>query len=228
MSAHNLKACIRRSVGLLAGLGLLLTCLNAGAETVEPDENGWVAYEPPVRTPLWIQDPWTGKSVLTDVGEPNTSLWNGKRITDYEESLNADMAPPLGILTIESLDINVAIYNGTDELVLNRGAGRIKGMARPDEDGNLGISGHRDGYFRVLKDIQIGDQIEIQTATGIQGYEVSSIDIVPKSDVSVLTKSNEKMMTLVTCYPFYFVGNAPKRLIVKANATEFHPDSTGE
>ena len=213
---------------LLAGPVMLMICLAAGAETVEPDEGGWVTYNPPVVIPLWIQDPWTGKNTLTQVGEPDTSLWNAKRITDYEESLEVDSAPPLGILTIDKLDIRVPIYNGTSELSLNKGAGRIKGMARMDEDGNLGISGHRDGYFRVLKDIQVGDEIEVQSTTGVQAYQVSSIDIVPKSDVSVLVKSDEKMLTLVTCYPFYFVGNAPKRYIVKASATDFRPEAAEE
>ena len=165
---------------------------------------------------VWIQDPYTSESVLTAVPEPDTSLWNAKRITDYEEALLVDTEPPLGIITIDKLSIKVPIYNGTDELILNRGAGRIKGMAKMDGDGNLGISAHRDGFFRALKDIELGDDIRIQTTRGIQEYAVTAIDIVPKSDVSVLKPTNEKVLTLVTCYPFYFVGNAPKRYIVTA------------
>ena len=86
-----------------------------------------------------------------------------------------------------------------------------------DEDGNLGISGHRDGFFRVLKDIQVGDDIEIQTTLGVESYAVTSITIIPKSDVSILEPTTEKTLTIVTCYPFYFVGHAPKRYIVKAS-----------
>jgi sortase A len=143
-------------------------------------------------------------------------LWNAKRIEDYEASLKVDTAPPLGILTIEKLDIRVPIYNGTDDLTLDRGAGRIKGMAQMDEVGNLGISGHRDGFFRGLKDIQVGDDIELQTTSGVRTYEVTKIKIIPKEDVSVLEPTEEKILTIVTCYPFYFVGNAPKRYIVTA------------
>jgi LPXTG-site transpeptidase (sortase) family protein len=155
--------------------------------------------------------------VLTYTSDPDTSLWNAARITDYEESLKVETAPPLGIFTIEKLNIKVPIYNGTDDFVLDRGVGRIKGMAKMDEDGNLGISGHRDGFFRVLKDIKVGDDIEIQTTRGVENYAVTSITIIPKSDVSILEPTAEKALTIVTCYPFYFVGHAPKRYIVKAS-----------
>ena len=172
---------------------------------------------------LWIQDPYTSDSVLTSVPEPDTSLWNAKRINDYEASLAVSTAPPLGIMTIPKINVQVPIYNGTDELLLNRGVGRIKGMAKMDEAGNLGIAGHRDGIFRGLKEIQAGDEIEVQTTRGVQMYTVSSITIVPKSDISVLDPSTDKILTLVTCYPFYFIGNAPKRYIVKADAGQFIP-----
>lgn len=167
-------------------------------------------------TQLWIQDPYTSDAVLTSVRDPDTSLWNAAQIDHYEESLKVDTAPPLGILTIDKLNIQVPIYNGTEKFILNRGAGRIKGMAKMDEDANLGISAHRDGFFRGLKDIKVGDDIEIQTTRGVEIYAVTAINIVPKSDVSVLDPQTEKTLTLVTCYPFYFVGNAPKRYIVTA------------
>lgn len=172
------------------------------------------ANDPP--TPVWIQDPYTGENALTIVRSPDQSLWNAQRIKDYDESLKVDTAPPLGILTIEKLNIQVPVYNGTSDFILDRGAGRIKGMARMDEDGNLGISGHRDGFFRALKDIQSGDEILIQTTRGVEKYAVTDINIVPKSEVSVLAPTEDKTLTIVTCYPFYYVGHAPKRYIVTA------------
>lgn len=184
---------------LLAGIGFLMVSTLSAADTQ-----------------LWIQDPYTSDSVLTSVPDPDTSLWNAVRIDDYEASLKVETAPPLGILTIEKLNIQVPIYNGTDDFTLDRGAGRIKGMAKMDEEANLGISGHRDGFFRGLKDIEVGDDIEIQTTRGVEKYAVTEINIVPKSDVSVLDPKTEKTLTLVTCYPFYFVGHAPKRYIVTA------------
>ena len=174
------------------------------------------AEQQPAPSWIWVQDPWTGDTVLTTVQAPDYSLWNRQRVVDYEESLKADLAPPLGVLTIKSLDLQVAIFNGTDDLTLDRGAGRIKGMARTGEDGNLGISGHRDGFFRVFKDIQMGDEIMIQTAGEVEKYEDTDIKIVPKEDHSVLAPTDEKTLTVVTCYPFYFVGHAPERLIVTA------------
>ena len=149
---------------------------------------------------------------------PNQDLWAEKRIREYQESLNVVGEPPLAVLSIGHLDINVPVFNGTDEYNLNRGVGRIKGTAWVDTDGNLGIAGHRDGFFRPLKDIQIGDSMDLQTAGGTVTYEVSSIEIVEPEDISVLSPTLERTLTLVTCYPFYYVGHAPTRFIVKATA----------
>ena len=199
----------------LSGIALFLMLFQVEANS---GQQGGESVQPSATTPIWIQDPYTGDNVLAHVGEPDTSLWNAKRITDYEETLKVNTEPPLGIFTIEKLNINVPIYNGTDEFYLNRGLGRIKGMAKMDEVGNLGISGHRDGFFRVLKDIQLGDDTEIQTTRGVESYAVTSITIIPKSDTSILAPTTDKTLTIVTCYPFYFVGHAPKRYIVKATA----------
>lgn len=168
------------------------------------------------QTWVWIQDPWAGDSVLTMVRAPDQSLWDKTQIKDYEEALNADYPPPLGILTINELNIQVPIFNGTNEHILDRGAGRIKGMARMNDDGNLGISAHRDSFFRGLKDIEPGTVILVQSTHGVEKYEVSNINIVSKSDASVLAPVDQKTLTLVTCYPFYHVGAAPKRMIVTA------------
>lgn len=147
--------------------------------------------------------------------EPDYALWSSKRISDYHEGNEQRDDPPLAILSIDTLDLKVPVYNGTDEINLNRGAGRIKGTARIDSPGNMGIAGHRDGFFRVLKDIQLGDSIDMLTHQGNKEFVVSSITIVDPTDVSVLAPTDDSTITLVTCYPFYFVGHAPKRYIVK-------------
>ncbi|MFC1740346.1 class D sortase [Pseudomonadota bacterium] len=149
---------------------------------------------------------------------PNQELWADKRIREYEESLQVEAGPPLALLTIDEVDIQVPVYNGTDEFNLNRGVGRIIGTAHLEAEGNLGIAGHRDGFFRGLKDVAVGDEIRFQTARGEVLYTVSSILIVDPSDVSVLAPTPERTLTLVTCYPFYYVGHAPKRYIVTATA----------
>ena len=147
--------------------------------------------------------------------EPDYALWSSKRISDYHEGNTQRDDPPLAIMSIASLDLKVPIYNGTDEINLNRGAGRIKGTGWIDSPGNLGIAGHRDGFFRALKDIEIGDSIDMLTHQEKTEFVVSSIIIVDPADVSVLAPTDDSTITLVTCYPFYFVGNAPKRYIVK-------------
>jgi sortase A len=121
-------------------------------------------------------------------------------------------------MKIDTLGIEVPVYDGADDFNLNRGVARISGTARIDRQGNLGIAGHRDGFFRGLKDIGVGDTIDLLTATGEVRYTVSSIVIVDPSDVSVLAPTEGATLTLVTCYPFYYVGHAPKRFIVKATA----------
>lgn len=147
--------------------------------------------------------------------EPNYTLWSNKRINDYHVSNTQRNDSPLAILSIGKLDLKVPVYNGTDEINLNRGAGRIKGTAKIDSPGNLGIAAHRDGFFRVLKDIELGDSIDMLTHQGKKEFVVSSITIVDPTDVSVLAPTEDSTITLVTCYPFYFVGHAPKRYIVK-------------
>ena len=209
---------------ILGGIALLMMFTQIRADTGQQREVSLIESQQALQSYVWIQDPYTGDSVLTVVPEPDKSLWNAARIKDYEDSLKVNAAPPLGILTIRKVNIQVPIYNGTDEFNLNRGAGRIKGMAKMDEVGNLGISGHRDGFFRGLKDMQVGDDILIQTTRGVKKFAVSSINIVPKDDISVLAPTTEKTLTLVTCYPFYFVGHAPKRYIVTAIPNPSFPE----
>jgi len=203
---------------LLAGFMLCMALTQPLTGSAQQTTEDQPLPQPAASIPIWIQDPYTSENVLTYYNEPDQSLWNAKRIADYEESLKVNSTPPLGIFTIEKLNLRVPVYNGTSEHYLNRGVGRIKGMAKMDEVGNLGLSSHRDGFFRGLKDIELGDDIEVQTTRGVESYAVTSITIIPKSDISILEPTSDKTLTIVTCYPFYFVGNAPKRYIVKATA----------
>ena len=106
---------------------------------------------------------------------------------------------------------------GTDDLSLNRAVGHIAGTPRPGENGNVGIAGHRDGFFRGLKDVSTGDTIEIVTPDGVDKYVIDEITVVNPTDVSVLAPRAQPSVTLVTCYPFYFIGSAPQRYIVRAS-----------
>jgi sortase A len=165
--------------------------------------------------PAPAAQPQPATGTARKASEPDFTLWSSKRIEDYYAGHAERTNLPLAIMTIDSLDLKVPVYNGTDEINLNRGAGRIKGTAGINATGNLGIAGHRDGFFRVLKDIEVGDSINLRTAKSRREFVVSSITIVDKADVSVLVPTEDSTITLVTCYPFYFVGHAPKRYIVK-------------
>jgi sortase A len=167
---------------------------------------------------LAIGSPDAASRLETSVASPNLELWAEQRIREYRESLLVEADAPLAVMSIDKLGIQVPVYDGTDEFNLNRGVGRIEGTASVGGAGNLGIAGHRDSFFRGLKDVTIGDGIDLLTVSGTEAYTVSSIEIVDPSDVWVLNPTEEKTITLVTCYPFYYVGHAPKRYIVKATA----------
>jgi sortase A len=123
----------------------------------------------------------------------------------------------LGRIEIPRLGVKVAILEGTTSQTLRLGVGHIEGTALPGENGNIGIAGHRDTYFRALKDIRTNDEIQIQTATGLSRFAVDSVQIVDPGDIGVLAPSAEPALTLVTCYPFHFIGAAPKRFVVHAH-----------
>jgi sortase A len=143
--------------------------------------------------------------------------WSVKRIEAYEDSLAKKTDLPLAILRIPKIDLEVPVFNDTDDLTLNRGVGRILGTAQIARPGNLGIAGHRDGFFRGLKDIEVGDTIELEYFGGEDRYVVSQIQIVLPTDTHVLDATPVPTLTLVTCFPFYYVGSAPKRYIVTAS-----------
>jgi sortase A len=160
----------------------------------------------------------TGSGSVKAATTVDYSLWSEKRIKDYEASLAEHFDAPLGVLRIEKIHLEVPLFDGTDDPVLNRGVGRIIGTAQIGQTGNMGIAGHRDGFFRGLKDVVLGDVLELDTTSGTQTYIIDSIKLVTPDDVSVLRNEPTSALTLVTCYPFYFVGSAPQRYIVHASA----------
>lgn len=149
--------------------------------------------------------------------EVDFSLWDHHRAKAYKQSLGERTGVPSAVLQISKIRLEVPVFDGTDDLTLNHAVGRIAGTARPGERGNIGIAGHRDGFFRGLKDIAIGDTIELKTPKGIDMYAVEQINIVSPNDVTPLRPRSVPSLTLVTCYPFYFIGSAPKRYIVTSS-----------
>ncbi len=153
---------------------------------------------------------------MSQVQKADYSLWSAQRTKLHRATLDKS-AEPLAVLRIPKLRLEVPVLEGTDEFTLNRGVGIIAGTSRPGEGGNIGIAGHRDGFFRPLKDISAGDTIELITASGTDVYAVERVSITKPSNVSVLRSRARPSLTLVTCYPFYLVGPAPKRYIVEAS-----------
>ncbi len=210
-SKSKQPALTRVSTAAVAGL-LLATTL----QPVFATDNALADEQPLEPRQIWIQDRFSGQSKLTTIPAPDTSLWNAARVGHYLNSLPVETAPPMGVLVIEKIGLEVPVYNGTGDLELNLGAGRIPGTGTFYGDGNLGISGHRDGFFRGLKDLEIGDRITLRGLNGDQEFTVSNFNTVHKTDHEALVGTDERMLTLVTCYPFYFVGHAPDRYMVQA------------
>lgn len=202
----------------LTGFVLLLVFVDLRLEGEEQRVAGVQAFGQALAMQVDASESGRPEAESEIAGPPDQGLWSEQRIRGYAEARRVDARAPLAVMSIDRLAIQVPVYDGADDVNLNRGAARIAGTARIDEPGNIGIAGHRDGFFRALKDIALGDRIELLTSEGEITYTVSAIDIVDPANVSVLEPTSSRTVTLVTCYPFYFVGSAPKRFIVKAEA----------
>jgi sortase A len=150
-----------------------------------------------------------------------------EQMLDIEQSVERDAQPPsyssreirkrrtlqegdlFGRLEIPRLNMSVMVMEGVSNRTLRLGAGHIPGTP-------LGIAAHRDSFFRPLKDIKKGDTIKFATVEGTREYRVTATEIVGPKDTFVLDNQSDDEMTLVTCYPFYYIGSAPKRFIVQA------------
>lgn len=146
----------------------------------------------------------------------DTRLWAPERVKKYEAAARARTGSALAVLRIPRIGLDAPVLDGTDELTLNAGVGLIEDTARPGGGGNVGIAGHRDGFFRALKDAAVGDEVDLDTPAGTETYAIESIRVVDPEDVSVLGPTAGPALTLVSCYPFYWVGPAPKRVVVRA------------
>ena len=207
----------QRSERFLLVIGLTLVAIWAGARLYRAvaSRAAMARFQAADRTslaanPSVMLDPISSSRV-------DFQLWSTKRIAAYQDSLAKKTEMPLAILRIRKISLEVPVFNDTDDLTLDRGVGRILGTAQIGQPGNLGIAGHRDGFFRGLKDIQLGDSIELQLPGRTDRYSVSQIQVVAPEDTYVLRPQSETTLTLVTCYPFYYVGSAPKRYVITAS-----------
>jgi sortase A len=157
-----------------------------------------------------LAEPAVASTIKTD-----QSLWSQQRISAFGVDAAAPETPE-AVLRIAALQLEVPIYSGTSEVNLNRGAAHIEGTATLSHSGNIGIAAHRDGFFRKLKDIAIDDEVDLDVGERTLHYRVVDISVVSPSDVYVLAPTETASLTLVTCYPFYFLGAAPERYVVRA------------
>jgi sortase A len=122
----------------------------------------------------------------------------------------------VGMLDVPRLKLTTPVIEGDDDSTLKRAVGHLPDTPLPWESGNSAFAGHRDGLFRPLKDIKVGDEIRFRSARTEFRYRVTGTSIVTPDDLSVLEQRSGPSLTLITCYPFHYVGNAPKRFIIHA------------
>ena len=123
---------------------------------------------------------------------------------------------PLGRIEISAVGLTAMVLEGTDEGTLQRAVGHIRGTPLPGQQGNVALAGHRDTFFRGLRKIRVNDEITLTTLSGSYRYRVDSTKVVKPEETEVLEDDGDDILTLVTCYPFNFVGSAPRRFIVRA------------
>jgi sortase A len=139
---------------------------------------------------------------------------------------NARPQPPLvpgeliGKVEIPRLHLSAVVFQGTESTILDRGVGHLDGSPLPGQPGNVVLAAHRDTFFRSLREIRKGDTVSVTTEHGARTYQVDSTEIVDPTQTSVLDPTPKPTLTLITCYPFYYIGHAPKRFIVRARDME--------
>ena len=163
-----------------------------------------------------LEDPVVAETTDLVASRPvATGLWSDTRIREYQRTLSLTVEPPIALLRIARIALEVPVFSDERELHLIRGAGLVTGMQPPGIGGNMGVAGPRDGFFRLLKDARVNDVIELQTRQRLYAYRITAIRIVSATDTSLLADTPDPRITLVTCYPFYHVGAAPQRYVVK-------------
>jgi sortase A len=172
---------------------------------------------------LW-ESRWGQSQAARQLESPVPVLEVGARPADARLPLGDTVAK----LTIPRLDAQLYVVEGVDQADLRRGPGHMPGTVLPGGRGNCVVAGHRDTHFRVLKDIEKGDDIVLETRAGLFLYRVKTTTIVTPQNTAAIQPSTVRQLHLITCYPFYYVGSAPKRYIVEADlaaALETSPSS---
>ena len=127
---------------------------------------------------------------------------------------------PIAALSIPRVRLSAIVLEGSDARTLRRGPGHVENTALPGDSGNAVIAGHRDTFFRPLRNLHTGDDVFVETRQGTARYRVTALRVVKASDLSVLEPTDAATLTLITCYPFWVFGNAPDRFIVRAERVD--------
>ena len=170
------------------------------------------------------------------VADGAIAQWNAQRALEIALAVDAITPPPpmgkpdavtprrpppdigavIGALSIPRVQLSAMVLHGSDARTLQRGPGHLEHTAEPGHAGNIVIAGHRDSFFRPLRNIRRGDDIFLDTSYGRFQYQVTSLQVVGPRELSVLAPTREEVLTLITCYPFWVLGHAPDRFVVRA------------
>ena len=236
----------RKGAWLKAGeilcLLVALACLGRvvqeyGGATIFQNYQSWrfdhiMRHEAPAPTPLLIR--WIDRARSVFGKEPAAPPKQNKLpppAPPPEGHASAPRVPPvangdiIGRMEIPRVGISVMVLEGDNADVLRKGAGHVPSTSLPGGPGNVVIAGHRDTFFRALQNIHKDDEIDFTTKEGVHSYQVGSIQEVGPGDVQVLKASDHPTLTLVTCYPFDYIGSAPERFVVQA--AEILPSGRG-
>jgi sortase A len=148
---------------------------------------------------------------------PTTKQAPSQQTTKATQETKAARGHVVARLSIQKINLRAMVREGSDDQTLDVALGHIPGTALPGQKGNVGVAGHRDTLFRRLAEVGRDDQIQLQTPSKTYVYQVDDMAIVRPEAVSVLAGGHDARLTLVTCYPFNYIGSAPKRYIVKAH-----------
>src|SRR5580692_7475146 len=170
----------------------------------------------------------TKKNILSAAMTVVLLLAGGSSARATEQPGAANVSRPRGTTTVGRIEIPAVglatrVLEGSDASTLHLAVGHIPGTALPGPSGNVGLAGHRDTYFRSLRKIKVGDEIRFTTVAGTFKYRVVSLHVVLPTAIEVLNDTQQPTLTLVTCYPFDFIGAAPQRLIVRAEMVPHSP-----
>jgi sortase A len=155
--------------------------------------------------------------------QPDMRDWSDVRRVAYRNSLRHRLDAPIAVLEVPRFGIEVAVLPKDDDVSLDRAVSYVRGTALPGRRGNVGIAGHRDSYFRKLERARPGDVVRLVWPEGVRTYRVAETRILRPEAVEVLAPTDRDALTLVTCFPFRYVGHAPERFVVRAYAADERP-----